>query len=322
MTIPGTLHFCWIGSSLPWAYAFAVISAAERSELPEIILHHTDVLEGGPEIQALEQEARVRLSRLDPVAYLTETAACLGLDDRLVELYQRLDSPVMRSDVLRAAILYMQGGIYADLDTVTIRSLLPLTTGHAFVGSEFIVWPHSARISRSGPLLGRHLVLDLVRKACRSMPDGWRLFKRLERLYPLGINNAVMGAEAKSPFLAAYLRAMVELPRDRQSQPYALGPHLLGDTAVRDGSDTLVIQEPHVFYPLAPEISEHWFRTVGNVSLAQILPSETRIVHWYASVRTRSRIALINPRYITENRGEQLYSALVYSCIGRSLDPT
>lgn len=322
MTIPAKLHFCWIGPSLPWAYAFAVLSAAERSELPEIILHHTDVLEDGREIQALKQEKRVQLSQIEPITFLTKTAACLGLDDLLVKLYQRLDSPVMRSDVLRAAILYMQGGIYADLDTITVSSLLPLTAGPTFVGSEFIVWPRSVRTSRSVLLLGRHLVLDLMRKLCRSVPDGWRLFKRLEPFYSLGINNAVMGAEARSPLLAAYLRAMVELPRERQSQPYALGPHLLGDTVAQDKSDTLVIQEPHVFYPLAPEISEHWFRTVRNVSLAQALPPETCIVHWYASVRTRSKIATIDPRYITNNQGSQLYSALVSSCIGGVSDLT
>ena len=45
MTIPARAHFCWIGTRLPWAYAFAVLSAAERSELPEIVLHHTDVLD-------------------------------------------------------------------------------------------------------------------------------------------------------------------------------------------------------------------------------------------------------------------------------------
>ena len=42
MAIPDRAHFCWIGSSLPWAYVFAILSAAERSELAQIFLHHTD----------------------------------------------------------------------------------------------------------------------------------------------------------------------------------------------------------------------------------------------------------------------------------------
>ena len=320
MTIPARLHFCWIGPALPWAYAFAILSAAERSGLPEIILHHTDKLEDSDQISALRQADRVRLSRIDPTAYLAETADCLGLGNRLVELYQRLDSPVMRSDVLRAAILYRQGGIYADLDTLTVASLLPLTEADAFVGSEFIVWPHSARVSRSPLRLGRPLILDLVRKAFRLMPSGWRPFRLVERFYFRGLNNAVMGGAPESPLFAAYLRAMVELARDRQPQPYALGPHLLRDVVARQAPDTLIVQPPHVFYPLAPEISEHWFRKVRNVSLDTILPSETRIVHWYASVRTRSRVMAIDPGYVMKNQNEQLYSALVCSCISTLAD--
>ena len=70
MTIPARAHFCWIGASLPWAYAFAVLSAAERSELPEIVLHHTDALDEDAALAALKQAPRVRLSRVDPIAYL------------------------------------------------------------------------------------------------------------------------------------------------------------------------------------------------------------------------------------------------------------
>lgn len=315
MTIPSKLHFCWIGPSPPWAYAFAVLSAAERGELAEVVLHHTDALSDSDEVRALRRAHGVRLSRIDPDSCLLEAARCLGLGNGLVELYQRLDSPVMRSDVLRAAILYMQGGIYADLDTITVASLLPLIEVAAFVGSEFIVWPPSARSSRSPMVLGRHLLLDFVRMTFRRIPGGWRPFRRLERFYSRSLNNAVMGAEARSPLVAAYLSAMVELPEDRTSQPYALGPHLLNKVVQRTDWASLVIQEPHVFSPLAPEISEHWFRTNQPVPLAAILSTETRIVHWYASVRTHAKVISITPDYVLKNRDRQLYSALVYACI-------
>lgn len=315
MTIPSKLHFCWIGPSLPWAYAFAVLSAADRSELAEIVLHHTDTLDESAQVQALRHAAGVRLSRVDPVACLSEAGHCLGLGDGLVELYRRLDSPVMRSDVLRAAILYLQGGIYADLDTITVASLLPLTKVAAFVGSELIVWPPSARTSRSPIVLAKHLLLDGVRMAFRRMQGGWRPFRHLERFYSRSLNNAVMGAEAKSPLLASYLAAMADLPHDRKLPPYALGPHLLNAVVRRFDPASLVVQAPRVFYPLAPEISEHWFRTVRTVRLAAILSADTRIVHWYASVRTHAKLAAITPDYVLKNRDRQLYSALVCSCI-------
>ncbi|NPD65197.1 glycosyl transferase [Lichenicola cladoniae] len=315
MTIPQRLHFCWIGPSLPWAYAFAVLSAAKRGELEEVVLHHTDLLDDSAQVEALRRTHGIRLSRIDPTACLSETARGLGLGDGLIDLYERLDKPVMRSDVLRAAILYMNGGIYADLDTITVASLLPLTEAAAFVGSEFIVWPPSARLSRSPMVLGRHLLLDLIRKVLRQMPGGWRPFRRFERFYVRRLNNAIMGAEAKSPLLAAYLTAMVDLPQDRALQPYALGPHLLNEVVQRSDPGLLVVPEPRVFSPLAPEISAHWFRTGRTVPLAAILSTETRIVHWYASVRTHARVASITPESVLKNRHRQLYSALVCSCI-------
>jgi hypothetical protein len=315
MTIPARVHFCWIGASLPWAYVFAVLSAAERSELPEIILHHTDALEEGAELRALRRAPRVRLSRIDPFACLAEAGRALGIGGALIAIYQRLDSPVMRTDILRAAILYLQGGVYLDLDTITTASLLPLLVTPQFVGSEFIVWPHWVRSSRSPAVWARHLILDLLRKSLRQMPDGWKKFRRIERLYFRGVNNAVMGAEPNSRLLSDYLHAMCGVPPERQAQSYALGPDLLQEVVNRYQQDDLTIAEPQVFYPLPPEISEHWFRIGRDVRLDAVLSPETRVVHWYASVRTRSRVAQISPEYVQEHRQHQLYSALVCSYI-------
>ena len=314
MAIPARLHFCWIGSTLPWAYVFAAMSAAERGELSEIVLHHTEALEPGEPLRALRRAAGVRLARIDALAHLTRTGAALGLGDGLALLYRRHDDPVIRSDILRAAILYSNGGLYADLDTVTVASLRPLLNTSAFVASEFIVWPPAARRSRSFSMLARHLPLDLLRKALRWLPDGWRLFRRVERLYCRGVNNAVMGAEAGSPVLASYLQAMAALPPERSARRYALGPHLLAEI-VAQRPDGLTVQPPPVFSPLPPEISEHWFRTVRTPRLAQVLSPETRIVHWYASVRTRARVALIDPGTVRRHRDHQLYSALVCASI-------
>lgn len=315
MTIPPQVHFCWIGTSLPWAYVFAILSAAERSGLPDIILHHTDTLQEGPGLRALRDASRVQLSRIDPFACLTQVEAMLGTDGELAALYRSLDSRVMRTDILRAAILYLRGGVYLDLDTVTVAPLLSLLDTPQFVGSEFIVWPHVVRSSRSPAVWGLHLALDLLRKLLRRMPYGWKLFRQVERFYFLGVNNAVMGAESDSRLFSAYLHAMLAVPRDRQAQAYALGPDLLQDVVDHYRYDDLTIHEPKIFYPLPPEISEHWFRIGRAPRLDAVLSAETRVVHWYASVHTRSRTAQIDPDYVRRNRERQLYSMLVYSCI-------
>ena len=221
----------------------------------------------------------------------------------------------MRTDILRAAILFQQGGIYLDLDTVTVASLLPLLNTAQFVGYEYIVWPHFVRMSRSPARWARSLILDLLRKAMRRMTDGWKGFRHIERFYYRGVNNAVMGAEPNSRLFARYLRAMLTVTPESLRQAYALGPDLLQDVVDRDRPDDLVIHHPRVFYPLPPEISEHWFRTGDDIRLDSVLSAEGSIVHWYASVRTKSRVALITPIDVRKHRKHQLYSALVYSCV-------
>ena len=108
---------------------------------------------------------------------------------------------------------------------------------------------------------------------------------------------------------------MLTMPHERQAQLYALGPDLLQDVVGRYSDGALTIQEPQVFHPLPPEISEQWFRISRDVRLDAVLSAETRAVHWYASVRAKSKVTLINPRYVREHRDCQLYSALVCSCI-------
>jgi hypothetical protein len=315
VAIPARVHFCWIGASLPWAYVFAVLSAAERGDLEEIVLHHTDALDDDARRRALERFPRVRLSPLDANACLTSAGRALGLGTELASIYPTLTSPAIRADLLRVAILYLDGGVYLDLDTITTASLRPLLGAQQFVGAEHIVWPHSVRSSRSPTVWCRALTLDVMRKAMRRIPHGWRLFRRVDRLYHRGVNNAVMGAEAGSPLCARYLRAMAAVPAESRSRLYALGPDLLQEVVDRFPRQDVVILEPHVCYPLAPEISEHWFRVSRRVRLESVLPAGNRVVHWYASVRTRSKVALIDPRYVREHRDRQLYSALVCACI-------
>jgi hypothetical protein len=311
MTIPARAHFCWIGPALPWAYVFSVLSAAARSQMDEIVLHHTDALEAGPAHSALRQAPGVRLDRIDPHACLAAAGEPLGLGHQLTALYDRLSSRVQRADVLRAAILYLQGGIYLDLDTITVASLRPLLAVPQFIGTELIVWPHWVRTSRAPLVWARHLALDVLRTTLRKLPNGWRIFRYAEPWYFKGVNNAVMGAEARAPLMAAYLRAMTTLPVDRQTEPYALGPDLLQTLIGGFAADQLRILEPAVFYPLAPEISEHWFRPRRGAQRQYVLPPETLVVHWYASVRSKPYVALIDPAYIRAHAETQFYSALV-----------
>jgi hypothetical protein len=317
MAIPPRLHFCWIGSRLPWAYAFAPLSAAARSGMQDIILHHTDELDEGPVLRALRGTRGLRLHRLSPEACLVPVQQSLGLGPALTDLYASLTSPVQRSDLLRAAILHAEGGVYLDLDTVTVAPLTPLLSARQFIGTEQIVWPLWIYGARAPLVWAKHLGLDILRKTLRVAPGGWRAFRRVQGWYVTAANNAVMGGEPAAPLFADALRAMAMLPADRLPGPYALGPDLYQSLLRTRGYPGLVVHPAALFYPLPPEISEHWFRPCRRAgsALAEVLSPETAVVHWYGSVRTRALVEAISPDSVQALAGRQLYSALVKSAL-------
>ncbi|MDE2459022.1 MAG: glycosyl transferase [Rhodospirillales bacterium] len=315
MSIPRTLHFCWIGPTLAWAHGFALLSAVAQGGMDQVILHHTDELADGPVPRALAA-AGVSCQRLAPEALLASVQADLGLGEALTQLHARLTSPVQRADLLRAAILYRHGGVYMDVDTVTIAPLTPLLGVLQFIGAEHIVWPHWVRASRSPLVWAKHLGLDGLRQLLRSAPGGWRAFRAVEGWYAPAVNNAVMGGKAGAPLFAAALRAMAAMPTEAAPGPYALGPDLY-QALLQTPQPELAVHEPACFYPLGPEISVHWFRPCRNApaALSRLLSPQTRVAHWYGSVRTKPYVAQINPAYVRAHRQTQLYSALVSAAL-------
>ncbi len=317
MAIPPVAHFCWIGPRLPWAYGFALLTAAANAGLAEVVLHHTDALEDGPVLQSLHAAIGLRLHPLDPKAYLAPVQRALGLGAAIDRLYADLPGPVQRSDLLRAAILFAEGGIYIDMDTITVAPLTALLEAKQFIGAEQIVWPHWVYDSRSPLVWAKHLALDVLRKALRLSPGGWRGFRRVQSWYVSAVNNAVMGGEPEAPLFADALLAMASLPAGKPVAPYALGPDLYQSLLLSRSYSGLVVHSPARFYPLPPEISEHWFMPCRQAEsvLAEALLPETLIVHWYGSIRNAANLARISPASVRELAPTQLYSALVQASL-------
>lgn len=305
--IEPTVHLCWIGRRLPWPIAYAARSAARNAQLERVIFHHTDPIEDEEPRALLESTPSVELRRLVPHELL---AAIPELGPALVELYDRIGSPVARSNILRAALLYQQGGVYLDTDTITVRSLRPLLDSPAFLGLEHIVRPSFVHASRSRWLRLRASALSTLRGLLKRVPRGYRVFRALSHWYYEALNGAVFGARAGHPLLYRYLRAMVELPRELQSRKHGLGTHLLQSTVAADSSD-LVVHPPSRFYPLGPEISEHWFRRYRKVDPSDTVAPSTCVVHWYGSVGTRDLEALLTPEFVRRESGSRMYCALV-----------
>ena len=112
---------------------------------------------------------------------------------------------------------------------------------------------------------------------------------------PKAVNNAVFACEPGHAFAMEFLMRMVEMPEDRKLVRFALGTHLL-QHVVRDyEGDDLEVHRPSVFYPLGPEVSQHWFSDGTADDVDEMIQDDTYIIHWYASVRTKAIVPQLNP---------------------------
>lgn len=307
--VPAVAHFIWFGAQLPWVHALAIHSAARRGGFEQVILHHADDLSRTSVWPGLLALPGFVAQRIDVGALFD----AVGTSAReLASIYAQLDAPAARANVLRAAILATRGGVYLDLDTVTIRSLEPLRRAHgAFCGEERVVWPASVRRSKSVLVHGAGLARAGVRELCRVLPDGWRRFRAIESHYPAAANNAVLAATPGHPFVRRLLANMIAVPAERRKVRFALGTHLLQDTLAQEREPDLCVLPPPVFYPLGPEISHHWFRMRQSLPrLDEVIGDETLVVHWYASVRTQELVPRIDAQYVRAHADRQLFSAL------------
>lgn len=313
--IPPVAHFIWFGSELPWANALAIRSAALLGGFEQVVLHHGDDLSQSavwPELVALPG---FRARRIDAPAMLGATGPGA---DALLDIYGRLVEPQARANVLRAAILHNEGGVYLDLDTLTLKSMTGLRHAcGAFCGEEHILPPHPPPPGQP-PALAPKLIrfAARVREMCRRLPHGWRYFRVIERCYPRCANNAVLGARPGHPLTRRLLDGMIDMPEAQQSRRFALGVELLQKTLAESRDPDFRLLPPRTFYPLAPVISHHWFQMRSRTPpLHAVLDARTLVVHWYASIHVRGILPSINADYVRRHADRQLFSALALSLL-------
>jgi hypothetical protein len=91
---------------------------------------------------------------------------------------------------------------------------------------------------------------------------------------------------------------------------YALGVHLLQRAVAEWSGPDAHVEPPEVFYPLGPEISEHWFRERRVAAPDEVVTARTLLVHLYASVRVREKIERVDPAWVRAHAKTELFSAL------------
>jgi hypothetical protein len=309
MTIPATAHFIWLGDRLAWLHAMAIRTAALNGGFTRVVLHHDRPLAHLPVWRELAGLPGFEARPLDAQAIF---AGCGRHAERLGEVFAALDKPAARANVLRAAILHGEGGVYLDTDTVTTRPLDDLRCGlGAFCGEEHVVFPQHVVASGRPLPLAAALVRSALRDGLRRLPDGWRAFGAVAGLYQRAANNAVLGARPGHGLTERLLAGIAATPASRRRVRFALGTHLLQQVLADGREADLWVAPPPVFYPLGPEISTHWFRPTAEVRLDRMLAAETRVVHWYASVRCDALVPQIDRAWVVANAGTIPLAALL-----------
>lgn len=304
MPIPRTAHFIWYGSRFPWVNLLALRSAQQRGGFERVVLHHDGKLDPA-QLGELAQAIELR-----PIAGESHFEGLGALTPKLTALHARLTSPAAKANVVRMGILAREGGVYLDVDTITLRSLEPLLSPGAFCGQEHIVFPSELLGSRHPGRWARALGLHVLRAALREAPSGFTHFPRVSAWYPRAVNNAVVGAAPGHPLALAMLEAMVAMPERAQLRRFALGTHLLQQQVAAYRGDDLVVHAPELFYPLPPEVSQHWFRIEKGCQAARALYPNTYVVHWYASVHNQRLAAALDADYVRAHRDRQMFSQL------------
>jgi len=309
-SIPNTLHFVWFGEKLPCFATLAMKSARAHNPAAAVKLWHEPRLREDARVESLAAAGVERVA-LDVDALLTETLRTAAAPRALERIWSVLTAPAARSNVVRLLILYLEGGIYLDTDTLTLQNLDPLRQGGAFCGLEHILWS-TERLNKRRPYywtLGP--LLSGLRLAAGHWRHGYRLHEAQLSFYDRAANNAVLGFTPRHPFLERGFRRMGSLPESEWTRRYRLGTHLLQELLKTAPPDEAPVRQypPEYFYPLGPIVSKHYFYERKDVAraTARLIPPAAHVLHWYASV---ADLGPLDESYIESHRSTSVYAHL------------
>ncbi len=302
-------HFVWYGNRFPFMNRVAIESVLQRCQAFRAVLWHADPLSGRPEFDALLSHPRFEARTMRPEVLFPEEANGAFDVKRLRDIYVRVRSHVSRSNLARAAICHLEGGIYLDTDVLVLRDLSPLLASPCVLGLEHVIWPDtkvrgiSAYRLLGGPLLGR------MRALLAQAPRGEQLFERLQPLLHRAVNGAILGGAPRHPFFGYLLQRTAEVPAEEWQIPHRLGTHVLQRALTDYQGPEVTLLPPAAFFPLGPVISRQYFRARSDAreAAARVASEQTYLVHWYASV---TALDAFDSRRVLRDDGTTVFATL------------
>lgn len=262
--IPNVYRFLWSGADFPGLYATAITSVLAVDPGARVTVHCFGGRPRSAEFDLATDDPRVEVIDTEPTVVFAKLPAHLS---RVTDSYRVLPASAAsaRSNLLRYAILYLDGGYYLDFDTITLRPLRSVSEAQCFIGAER-VWtldePRVAgdkRVLRSMGALGwlgiwlvKRTDAAVFRGRMRSAARTARFNRRFTTVQP---NNAVIGAAPGAEFLDRVLRGVSGAnPFVR----YSTGPTLVARVA-RTSPHLVQVLPPDVFYQVEPAESFRYF---------------------------------------------------------------
>ncbi len=233
-------------------------------------------------------QAKVEFRAIDLPALLASLPASMA---KVAPILEGISTgyPAGRSNILRYLILYREGGIYIDFDTLTVRDYRPLLSHPAFIGEEAVFRYDDDRVAGNfkpgiiphGIFFGLSYYLSFWN--CKYLGDSAAingLNRALMRLWSdRKLNNAVLGCEAGSAFFA---RAIAMVPETDPKIKYALGPILMNRAWATEAAAQMRRLDPDHFYFIPPSQTYRFF-----YGPAPMLPPGCFSMHWCSSNHKR-----------------------------------
>jgi hypothetical protein len=315
--IPPHAHLVWLGPRLNALAYLAARSALARGGFTTITLHHDEpLLADDPLVRDLAARPGFVLSGLDVAALAhTDRPGPEGLGEdvwqRLGHLDRTLALPASRSNLHRLQLLWLHGGVYLDTDLLVLRDFRPLLGTPGFGGVERICFPIEV-VGGRNPLRWAHAgALTALRAAvCRFAPSPGGAFRRVEGLFFLAVNNAVLGAEPGHPLVRRVLHAAAALSDDDAYRRFRLGPRLLQEVTRNRSTADFVLHAPPAFYPLPPEVCRAYVQDDPDARLGHVPDERTFAAHLYDSNLRAHLGAPVDAAYLRRTRGRTLLARM------------